>query len=120
MLRRGIIEGCRHILSQLDSHPAAEVIQFHQFIKRGNAEKMVNDMRDYLTILQNFLPIRQPDDKQKRYNYKLFVRTLVHEWEAAEPSLIGQTKDQPLKMFGWIMKNVRNWAAHKSVFENLT
>jgi hypothetical protein len=119
-LRRGIIEGCRYILSQLDSHPAAEILQFNRFLKQGNAEKMVNDMRDYLTILQNFLQIRQPDDKQKRNFYKLFVRTLAHEWEAAEPSLIAQTEDKPLQMFGWIMKNVRNWATHKSVFENMT
>jgi hypothetical protein len=116
-LRRGIIEGCRYILSQLESHSATEVIQFNQFLEQGDVEKMSNDMRDYLKIVQNFLPIRQPNDKHRIY--KLFIRTLAHEWEMANPALVRGAENRQLQTFGWIMKYVRNWAAHTTLFENL-
>jgi len=116
-LRRGIIEGCRYILSQLESRPATEVIKFNRFLEQDNVDEMGNDMRDYLKIVQNFLPLRQPNNK--RYIYKLFVRTLAHEWEMAKPASIWRAEDRQVQTFGWIMKNVRNWAAHKNLFENL-
>jgi hypothetical protein len=119
-LRRGIIEGCRHILSQLDSRPVDEVIRFHQFLETKQASEIVTDMQDYLRILQNFLPLRQPDQQQLGYLYKLFVRTLAHEWEAAKPALVQDAENEPLQAFGWIMKNVRNWSAHKNLFANLS
>ncbi|HEW98333.1 MAG: hypothetical protein DRR16_29630 [Candidatus Parabeggiatoa sp. nov. 3] len=116
-LRRGIIEGCRYILSQLESRSATEVIKFNQFLEQGNADEMDNDMRDYLKIVQNFLPLRQPKDKH--HIYKLFIRTLAHEWEMAKPALVGGAEERQLQTFGWIMKNVRNWAAHTNLFENI-
>jgi hypothetical protein len=116
-LRRGIIESSRYILSQLESSPATEVIKFNQFLEQCHADEMSNDMWDYLKIVQNFLPLRQPKDKH--HIYKLFIRTLVHEWEMAKPALVGGTEERQLQTFGWIMKNVRNWTAHTNLFENI-
>jgi hypothetical protein len=125
-LRRGIIEGCRYILSQFEQHPA-EMIQFAQFLENKQAEDMVNDMRGYLKIVQNFLPIRQPDDKQTLY--KLFVRTLSHDWEAAQPDNLPkcfQGNRDCIRarnvnyMFGSILKSTRNWITHTTVLDKLS
>jgi hypothetical protein len=124
-LRRGIIEGCHYILSQLESRPATEVIKFDQFIEQENA----SDMQAYLKILQNFLSIRQPEDKQTQY--KLFVRTLVHEWDSAvHPDNLPRCNENDDKdcwqarrlntTFGWILKNARNWITHSTFLDDLS
>jgi len=61
-------------------------------------------MRDYVEVLEKFLPLREPNNKTSLY--KLFIRTLTHEWEASDPKKI--------KGLAWIMKNTRNWIAHNS------
>jgi len=48
--------------------------------------------------------LREPDDKATCY--KLFLRTLTHEWES--------TKPEKIKGLAWIMKNTRNWITHNS------
>ena len=81
-------------------------------------------MRDYLKTLQNFLPLREPSDTQSIY--KLFVRTLSHEWEEDfEPDNL-KLADIPdenalerQKMFGGIIKCVRNWTAHAKILDQL-
>lgn len=101
VLRRGIIEGCQYIDKNLDSIS----ISFNTI---SEVEKQINieQARDYLAVLENFLPLRKPDDKDKVILYKLFIRTLSHEWEAADPKKI--------RGLAWIMKNVRNWITHNS------
>ena len=91
-LRRGIVEGCQHLKTLPE-----EKLRFKDFIK--DTEKQINlaDMHDYLGVLENFLPLREPSDKAALY--KLFIRTLAHEWEAAD-----FIKDE-----AWIMKCTRNW-----------
>lgn len=99
-LRRGIIEGCQYIAKNLNQNK----LHFNKLI--GEAEKQVTleGMRDYLGVLANFLPLREPIDKETIY--KLFIRTLAHEWEAAEP--------RKIRDFAWVMKSTRNWIAHNS------
>ncbi|MCX7068264.1 MAG: hypothetical protein NTW85_11300 [Methylococcales bacterium] len=104
-LRRGIMTACQ----DLKTSP----IRFNKFIK--DPEKQVNstDMHDYLGVLENFLPLRDPDgDKEekdkKQALYKLFIRTLAHEWEAADF----------IKGEAWIMKCTRNWITHNSTLFN--
>ncbi len=97
-LRRGIIEARQYLKTQK--------LRFNDFIK--DSEKQVNpaDMQDYLGVLENFLPLREPSDKAGLY--KLFIRTLVHEWEAADF----------IKGEAWIMKCTRNWITHNSTLFN--
>jgi hypothetical protein len=45
------------------------------------------------------------------------VRTLTHEWDAADPKL--QIDDPVNLTFGWIMKNARNWSTHTTVLDDL-
>jgi len=97
-LRRGIIEGCQY-LKKFNQPPTA----FNQFQESGK-ETNLDEIRDYLQILENFLPLRKPDDKATCY--KLFLRTLTHEWESAKP--------EKIKGLAWIMKSVRNWITHNS------
>ena len=105
VLRRGIIEGCRAISKNLTE----KCLSFNGFIE---PEKQVNleDMRDYLSVLENFLPLREPSDADKSVLYKLFIRTLTHEWEATEPKKI--------RGLAWIMKSTRNWITHNSTLFN--
>jgi hypothetical protein len=112
VLRRGIIEGCKYLKSLSE-----DKLQFKEFIKKDDDKKIeLEDIRDYLGVLENFLPLREPSDKAARY--KLFVRTLAHEWEAAEPKQLNGQKE--LYALSWIMKMSRNWLAHGKVFEQLT
>ena len=102
-LRRGIIEGCKYLKDLPE-----EALYFNSFIK--DTEKKVNlaDMHDYLDVLENFLPLREPPFKATFY--KLFIRTLTHEWEAVEPKNI--------KGLASIMKSTRNWITHNSALFN--
>lgn len=115
ILRRGIIEGCRHLkeLSN-DKH------RFNEFIH--DREKQFNEevLRDYLEVLENFLPLREPENTEVRY--KLFIRTLAHEWEATkwESAKFEKPYNRELYAFYWIMRMTRNWSAHSKIFEQLT
>ncbi|NOQ35006.1 MAG: hypothetical protein GQ569_03830 [Methylococcaceae bacterium] len=100
VLRRGIIEGCQYIIKNL----AENELAFNNFIGEPEKQVTVDNMRDYLEVLTHFLPLREPEDKGGLY--KLFVRTLSHEWEATEAKKI--------RGLAWIMKNTRNWITHNS------
>ncbi len=110
-LRRGIIEGCKQ-LKELK-----EKLCFDKYSKDDKKPAFL-DMDDYLDILESFLPLREPSNKAALY--KLFIRTLAHEWEeSVEPKRIND--DQTTFAFSWIMKMSRNWMAHNStaIFNNL-
>jgi hypothetical protein len=114
VLRRGIIEGCQDIKSLIQN---PDNIQFGEFTHK-NAHKIAQDMQDYLDILLKLLPLREPQDKEPLY--KLFVRTLAHEWEtSANPeSFSGENKNRN-KTFAWVMKNTRNWISHSDFLNDL-
>jgi len=112
ILRRGIIEGCRQLKN------LKENLRFNKFTADEKKPAFL-DVDDYLDVLENFLPLREPDNKAALY--KLFIRTLAHEWEeSVEPKKIDD--DQATLAFSWIMKMTRNWMAHNStaIFNNLT
>ncbi len=103
VLRRGIIEGCNHLKALSEKLTKDDDLAFNSFIDQ---EKQIalDDIRNYLDVLANFLPLREPVDKAALY--KLFIRTLTHEWEAADPKKI--------RGLAWIMKSTRNWITHNS------
>jgi hypothetical protein len=103
-LRRGIIEGCK-----LAKKLSPECLYFNQYIP---SEDEINhdDIISYFQTLENFLPLREPENKQAIY--KLFVRTLSHEWEAAKN--IRPDKEKPDAVLAWIMRNTRHWITHNS------
>ncbi|MCX7094924.1 MAG: hypothetical protein NTY50_15940, partial [Methylobacter sp.] len=112
VLRRGIIEGCQQLKK------LKEKLRFEKFSKEDKKLAFL-DTDDYLDVLENFLPLREPSNKAALY--KLFIRTLAHEWEeSVEPKKIDD--DQTTFAFSWIMKMTRNWMAHNStaIFNNLT
>ncbi len=112
ILRRGIIEGCRQ-LKELK-----EKLRFDKFSKDDKQPAFL-DADDYLDVLENLLPLREPGNKATLY--KIFIRTLAHEWEeSVEPKKIDD--DQTTLAFSWVMKMTRNWMAHNStaIFKNLT
>jgi hypothetical protein len=109
-LRRGIIEGCQFLKEQKDK------LRFDKFCKEGKKEFL--DIDDYLGTLEGFLSLREPVDKKTLF--KLFIRTLSHEWEeSVEPK---ELDDKGSLAFSWIMKMTRNWIAHNStaIFTDLT
>jgi hypothetical protein len=110
-LRRGIIDGCNYLKTLKESD-----LQFNEFIKEDDKKIGLIDLFNYIGVLENLLPLQEP--KCKEHFYKLFVRTLAHEWEAAEPKRL---RDQmELFAFSWTMKISRNWLSHSKLFENLT
>ncbi len=113
-LRRGIIEACAFLKRNLDK------IQFNEFLKeKKEPDELKENIRDYLETLEKFLPLVEPENKS-RY-YKLFVRTLSHEWEdnANPKNLKGDVQREKLNVaFGWIMKTVRNGMAHNSLTQD--
>jgi len=111
-LRRGIIEGCKYL-----KHLTEEELRFNSFIQEQDKQITLEDLHNYLDILENFLPLREPPNKTTFY--KLFVRTLAHEWESASPWIIQKSPSKELFAFAWIMKMTRNWLAHSRVFENI-
>ncbi len=121
MLRRGIIEGCQKIQKELSS----DTILFSQFCTKKNRQNVTEqNMHDYLETLRQYLPRREPSNLQSLY--KLFVRTLSHEWEddfspdnlkSADISDGNVLKRQ--KTFGQIIKCARNWTAHAQILDNL-
>ena len=118
-LRRNIIEGCKYLKKLTE-----EKLRFNNFIKKQDKQKeqdkkiTVEDLHNYLDILENFLPLREPPDKATFY--KLFVRTLAHEWESVNPNNASDRNRKELFAFAWIMKMTRNWLAHSRVFEKIS
>ena len=110
-LRRGIIEGCQYLSDLPESQ-----WRFNKFIKKTENPVSIDELPDYLSVLESFLPLGEQKRKSNSSLYRLFIRVLAHEWEAAEPKkLEGQ---QEVYAFSAIMKMARNWSAHGNVFEH--
>ena len=118
-LRRGIIEGCKYLRNLTEEN--LEKLRFNNFIRGKDKQITLENLHNYLDVLENFLPLREPTDKATFYKlYKLFVRTLSHEWESADDYLESMNlASQELFAFTSIMKLTRNWSAHSRVFEKI-
>lgn len=107
VLRRGIIEGCQHSKTLTENQ-----LRFNDFIKEKEKNISFDEIKDYLEVLENFLPLQQPlGPKKKEQFYKLFIRTLAHEWEAVNKIRIDKQNKTEL---AWIMKSTRRWITHNS------
>jgi hypothetical protein len=126
ILRRGIIEGCGFLKSHIEKDD--DNIQFRNFIKIENGQPAIEipntDIKNYLDALSQFLAIKQPDDPN--IHYRLFLRTLVHEWEEnIEANSLKEkhgndlSKIRDIYTFAWIMKMTRNWVSHANLLEPL-
>lgn len=111
-LRRGIIQACQFLKDKK--------LRFDNY-STDTDKPIALDIENYLAILSEFLPLFEPEEKQSKY--KLFVRTLAHEWDdAVKPKKLGQSnfEKQASFAFSWIMKITRNWSAHSNVFDQLS
>jgi hypothetical protein len=104
ILRRGIIEGC-----QFAKNLTIDKLYFNKFTN-NNESVQPEDIFNYLEILKDFLPLREPVNKADLY--KLFIRTLSHEWEAAKN--IKRDNNKKDAALAWIMRNTRHWITHNS------
>ncbi|MDP3878315.1 MAG: hypothetical protein Q8Q50_15165 [Methylobacter sp.] len=125
-LRRGVIKSCDFLKSYIekDDHN----IQFRDFIKKENSHEIATtDINNYLDTLAQFFPIKQPNDQAAlNAQYRLFLRTLVHEWEEnIEPNSLKEkyagdlSKIRDIYTFAWLMKMTRNWVSHANLLEPL-
>lgn len=125
VLRRGIIEGCEFLKSRIEGN-----IQFREFIKIENSQPAIEipstDIENYLDALSQFLAIKQPNNSDINIQYRLFLRTLVHEWEEnIDPNSFKEkhgndlSKIRDIYTFAWIMKMTRNWVSHANLLEPL-
>jgi CheY-like chemotaxis protein len=134
VLRRGIIEGCNFLKSHIEIDD--NNIQFRDFIKTKNNQLAIDipsrDIKNYLDSLSQFLAIKQPNDQN--IQYRLFLRTIVHEWEEnieatslkekypqffskKQPNYFAKMND--IYTFAWLIKMTRNWTSHASLLEPL-
>lgn len=121
MLRRGVMDGCKFLEEILiDSGASNEsgTIQFNRYIAGNSDAKMcTEEAREYLSAVSAALPARQPSKGSQARVYRLFLRTLAHEWEdKANPNNL-RLPDQLLSTLGWTMKNTRNWLSHSRVMD---
>lgn len=129
VLCRGIIEGCDFLKSHIVKDDGN--IQFRDFIKIENKQPTIEipsaDIKNYLDALAQFLSVKPPNDTSAaNIQYRLFLRTLVHEWEEnIDPnSYKGRHGNDLSKIcdiytFAWIMKMARNWVSHANLLEPL-
>ena len=126
ILRRGIIEGCHFLKAHIVKDDGN--IQFREFIKVDNNQPTIEipttDIENYLDVLSQLLALKEPNDKN--IQYRLFLRTLVHEWEEnIDPDSLKQkhgndsSKINDLLTFAWLMKMTRNWVSHANLLEPL-
>lgn len=122
VLRRGIIEGCDFLKLRIENEDGN--IQFRDFIKtdkdtnRPVIEIERTDIKNYLDTLSQFLAIKQPNIKAIIDVYRLFLRTLVHEWEEnIDPNK--KYKYNDIHTFAWLSKMTRNWTSHANLLEPL-
>ena len=96
-------------------------IPFNNFLKDEYKQIHFQDMNNYLTVLAESLPLKEPTAKSEKASiYKLFVRTLSHEWERdINWGKIGNNKKEQ-RAFASIMKIARNWVTHSQIFNHLT
>lgn len=104
ILRRGIIEGC-----QFAKNLAIDKLYFNKYTNK-NESVQPEDIFNYLEILENFLPLGESTNKADLY--KLFIRTLSHEWDAAKN--IKRDNNKKDAVLAWIMRNTRHWVTHNS------
>jgi len=129
VLRRGVIEGCTFLKNHIKNNDAN--IQFRDFIKLENNQPSIEisstEIENYLDATAQSLVIRQPTDSLAlNIQYRLFLRTLVHEWEEniEANSLKNKYGDDLSKVrdiytFAWLMKMSRNWVSHAKLLEPL-
>lgn len=126
VLRRGVIEGCRFLKQQLQAQE--EFLQFREFIKdKENHEVTATEINNYLDTLALSLVARIPTDQESlNIQFRLFLRTLVHEWEEnIEANSLKEkhgndlSKIRDIYTFAWIMKTSRNWVSHANLLEPL-
>lgn len=116
-LRRGIIEACHFLKSLIEKDDAK--IQFTSFIKRDKKLQPVieivgTDIVNYLDTLAQFLPLKQPNEQLTNVQYRLFLRTMAHEWEEnIDPEAINKIGYEyenihDIHTFAWVLKITRN------------
>lgn len=121
VLRRGIIKGCNFLKKHIKDDD--NNIQFRSFVKDTKSknpaiEILPDDIKNYLDTVEQFLPARQPTVIND--TYRLFLRTLVHEWEESiDPQKTTEKHGGDIHTFAWLSKQTRNWVSHAKLLEPL-
>jgi len=120
VLRRGIIEGCGFLKEHINDD---NFIRFSSFVKGTKEKKPVieissDDIKNYLDTVEQFLPVREP--KVFNDTYRLFLRTLVHEWEESiDPQETTEKYGGEIHTYAGLSKQTRNWVSHAKLLEPL-
>lgn len=120
ILRRGIIESCLFLKELIKDDDNIQLREFIKIEKNQPAiEITVTEIKNYLDTLSQCLPIRQSVDLN--IQYRLFLRTLSHEWEEnIEPKWLKDKKNKnDIFTYAWLMKMTRNWVSHAKLLEPL-
>jgi len=129
VLRRGVIEGCRELknsIADADNTLSENIFPLNSFITDKYKKKTKEEITNYLSVLERFFPLREPENKEKESAIKLFCRELASNWDVKFNFKnfvridTNSEERQALFAFSNIMKMVRNWSSHSNIFAKLT
>ncbi|MFW5803729.1 MAG: hypothetical protein ACOCWG_00695, partial [bacterium] len=119
-LRRGIIEACEYLQKELNNKSE----NFILFNKTSEKKLDKNYIKDYLTKLENFLPLNPPNNRKPLY-YQ-FLKELSSDWEMSKGRFNRDfcINDQEEKNFKKTCHNqlkfLRNWTSHYQLTSELS
>ncbi|CAK0782020.1 hypothetical protein CCP4SC76_8120003 [Gammaproteobacteria bacterium] len=117
-LRRTVIDACDKLLEILEKDDTAS-LRINDLIEDSKALRP-QEVEDWLTTLRDLLPAEEPTDERRAEWLRLWLRTLVHDFERVDYKKIKQLEwekstDCFLTGFARILKITRNWASHSKL-----
>ena len=94
VLRRGIIDACDFLESSTDD----------------------NELKEYFFSLKRYLPLKEPNESDKKNIYLHLARTILHDWDNQGHAI---PKGRPDEQLGWLLRTARNWLTHDSLLNQI-
>ena len=126
VLRRGILMGCA-AAEELMARRGDDGLVFALFFKREDEPEWPpgpaspDYVRDYLASMTALLPLTAPptvDGRKQRY--RILLHALSREWDNRAKVNHLPDKSTYMASYGTILKEVRNWASHTQLLDDLS
>jgi len=109
LLRRGVIEGSSRIRQAMNN----KEFRIQRDRTSGNELFNNNDLMDLLETIELILPLKEPGQDKKQSLFRLLARTLTQNWAKIDPRIFNTGEsNNDVRVFGPIMKMIRNWSSH--------
>ncbi|WP_295428493.1 hypothetical protein [uncultured Thiodictyon sp.] len=126
VLRRGILMGCAAAEDLMDRR-GDDGLVFSLFFKREDEPEWPpgpaspDYVRDYLASMTALLPLCAPTStEQRKQRYRILLHALSREWDNRAKVNHLPDKSTYMASYGTILKEVRNWASHTQLLDDLS